>query len=331
MSTSVLGSGPPGGDTTVRARLAELYDVDTSTLGHGRRVHRGGRSARHAASLAAEPYDPFRAGPVRLRGPPGHRLGAGRAGLREQGGPRGAGRPCGGADPRDVTGRFRGRVDDAVVVGGGAAGLSLAHRLVGAGTTVTLVEAPDGPLRPPERTWCYWEARRHRRVRRDSQGGRRLLVPAAGARPRRRPSRRPGAPALPHGALHGLRTAGARAAGAFPRRTACCARRRTRCATTPDGAEVRCTTPDGGTLTAARTIRVRLAAPCTPCPRPGPGCCSTSGAGSCAPRTTGSTPAWPTSWTSGSRNPATASPSATYCRWHRTGRWSSTPSSPGPR
>ncbi|MEU9062785.1 NAD(P)/FAD-dependent oxidoreductase [Streptomyces sp. NPDC048430] len=31
MSTSVLGSGPPGGDTTVRARLAELYDVDTST------------------------------------------------------------------------------------------------------------------------------------------------------------------------------------------------------------------------------------------------------------------------------------------------------------
>ncbi|MEU5487968.1 MULTISPECIES: NAD(P)/FAD-dependent oxidoreductase [Streptomyces] len=31
VSTSVLGSGPPGGERTVRARLAELYDADTST------------------------------------------------------------------------------------------------------------------------------------------------------------------------------------------------------------------------------------------------------------------------------------------------------------
>ncbi|WP_327214887.1 FAD-dependent oxidoreductase [[Kitasatospora] papulosa] len=30
VSTSVLGSGPPGGERTVRARLAELYDADTS-------------------------------------------------------------------------------------------------------------------------------------------------------------------------------------------------------------------------------------------------------------------------------------------------------------
>ncbi|MGW0781204.1 lycopene cyclase family protein [Streptomyces sp. NPDC002913] len=49
-------------------------------------------------------------------------------------------------------------MDDVVVVGGGAAGLCLADRLVGSGTGVTLVEAPDGPLRPAERTWCYWEA-----------------------------------------------------------------------------------------------------------------------------------------------------------------------------
>lgn len=50
------------------------------------------------------------------------------------------------------------RVDDAVVVGGGAAGLCLAHWLTRTGTTgVTLVEAPEGPLRPAERTWCYWE------------------------------------------------------------------------------------------------------------------------------------------------------------------------------
>ncbi|WP_329042369.1 lycopene cyclase family protein [Streptomyces sp. NBC_00178] len=52
----------------------------------------------------------------------------------------------------------RDRVDEAVVVGGGAAGLCLADRLDRAGVGVTLVEAPDGPLRPAERTWCYWEA-----------------------------------------------------------------------------------------------------------------------------------------------------------------------------
>ncbi|AWW41418.1 MULTISPECIES: lycopene cyclase family protein [Streptomyces] len=47
---------------------------------------------------------------------------------------------------------------DVAIVGGGAAGLSLAHRLARSGThTVTLVDAPDGPLRPPERTWCYWD------------------------------------------------------------------------------------------------------------------------------------------------------------------------------
>ncbi|MEU5976520.1 lycopene cyclase family protein [Streptomyces sp. NPDC047315] len=48
---------------------------------------------------------------------------------------------------------------DVVVIGGGAAGLSLAHRLTEYGAaTVTVVEPPDGPLRPPERTWCYWDS-----------------------------------------------------------------------------------------------------------------------------------------------------------------------------
>ncbi len=52
---------------------------------------------------------------------------------------------------------------EVAVVGGGAAGLSLAHRLCapppGARSPrVTVVDAPPGPLRPPERTWCYWEA-----------------------------------------------------------------------------------------------------------------------------------------------------------------------------
>lgn len=47
---------------------------------------------------------------------------------------------------------------DVVIVGGGAAGLSLAYRLTETGsTTVTVVEPPDGPARPPERTWCYWD------------------------------------------------------------------------------------------------------------------------------------------------------------------------------
>lgn len=51
---------------------------------------------------------------------------------------------------------------DAVIVGAGAAGLSLAHRLcaptAGPGPRVLLVDAPPGPRTPPERTWCYWEA-----------------------------------------------------------------------------------------------------------------------------------------------------------------------------
>ncbi|PPS86897.1 lycopene cyclase family protein [Streptomyces sp. MH60] len=52
---------------------------------------------------------------------------------------------------------------DIVVVGAGAAGLSLAHRLParaspGAVSSVVLVDPPPGPLRPPRRTWCFWEA-----------------------------------------------------------------------------------------------------------------------------------------------------------------------------
>ncbi|GAA2729976.1 lycopene cyclase family protein [Streptomyces nogalater] len=51
---------------------------------------------------------------------------------------------------------------DVAVVGAGAAGLSLALRLARppAGArpvTAVLLAAPPGPLRAPERTWCYWE------------------------------------------------------------------------------------------------------------------------------------------------------------------------------
>ncbi|MFF7969760.1 lycopene cyclase family protein [Streptomyces sp. NPDC007905] len=56
---------------------------------------------------------------------------------------------------------------DVAVVGAGAAGLSLAHRLSGhvpgvCTPSVVLVGAPPGPLRPPRRTWCFWESGRSR-------------------------------------------------------------------------------------------------------------------------------------------------------------------------
>ncbi|MFY7067734.1 lycopene cyclase family protein [Nocardiopsis changdeensis] len=52
---------------------------------------------------------------------------------------------------------------DVVIVGGGAAGLTLAHRLSGvnhpdgAPVRVALAEPPRGPHTPPPRTWCFWE------------------------------------------------------------------------------------------------------------------------------------------------------------------------------
>ncbi|MEE1927125.1 lycopene cyclase family protein [Streptomyces sp. TRM 70351] len=50
---------------------------------------------------------------------------------------------------------------DVVVVGAGAAGLSLARELTagsgpGPACSVLLVEPPPGPRRSPERTWCFW-------------------------------------------------------------------------------------------------------------------------------------------------------------------------------
>ncbi|MFC5904935.1 lycopene cyclase family protein [Streptomyces zhihengii] len=54
--------------------------------------------------------------------------------------------------------RYTAGTSDVVILGAGAAGLSLADRLTRAGgATVTVVEPPDGPLRPPERRWCFWD------------------------------------------------------------------------------------------------------------------------------------------------------------------------------
>lgn len=48
---------------------------------------------------------------------------------------------------------------DVVIIGAGAAGLSLAERLATSGSSlsVRLIEAPPGPVRPAPRTWCFWE------------------------------------------------------------------------------------------------------------------------------------------------------------------------------
>jgi lycopene beta-cyclase len=51
---------------------------------------------------------------------------------------------------------------EIAIVGAGASGLSLAYRLGAyhsgrATPSIVLIEAPPGPVRQPERTWCFWE------------------------------------------------------------------------------------------------------------------------------------------------------------------------------
>ncbi|OIJ65415.1 lycopene cyclase family protein [Streptomyces mangrovisoli] len=77
---------------------------------------------------------------------------------------------------------------DVAIVGAGAAGLSLAHRLArpAAGSrllSVVLVDAPPGPLRPPRRTWCFWETGRGRYDAAVTRSWRRLRVHRATGEP----------------------------------------------------------------------------------------------------------------------------------------------------
>ncbi|MFD0531241.1 NAD(P)/FAD-dependent oxidoreductase [Kitasatospora arboriphila] len=89
VATSVLGAA--AWEPQVRARLAELYRVDTASW-----EHLADRRIPYALPAMPAPHPltrPSRAGrrPVRLRGPPGDRVGAGGAGLRCAGRPGGAG------------------------------------------------------------------------------------------------------------------------------------------------------------------------------------------------------------------------------------------------
>lgn len=135
---------------------------------------------------------------------------------------------------------------EVVIVGGGGSGLGLAHRLTASSfPTVTLVEAPDGPQRPPERTWCYWErgtsdfdeavSASWSRLRVHGVDGREITMDPSPLNYRM--VRSTDFERLVHSRL--ARSPGSRVL----RATAHTVRN------TVDGAEVRCTTPDGRTLT----------------------------------------------------------------------------------
>ncbi|MFE3095056.1 lycopene cyclase family protein [Streptomyces sp. NPDC059248] len=134
---------------------------------------------------------------------------------------------------------------DVIIIGGGAAGLGLAYRLAEpASFAVTLVEAPEGPLRPAERTWCYWDrgtgefdeavSASWSRLRVHGTDGRATTVDPAPLTYRM--LRSADFERLVHSRL--ARSPAVRVV----RATADAVR------DTAGGAEVRCTTPDGGTL-----------------------------------------------------------------------------------
>ncbi|UZK57803.1 lycopene cyclase family protein [Streptomyces drozdowiczii] len=152
---------------------------------------------------------------------------------------------------------------DVAVVGGGAAGLSLAHRLAETrAATVTVIEPPDGPARPAERTWCYWHAEPDGLDGAVSASWSVLRVHGADGRPvtvepapfTYRMVRSADFERLVHGQL-------ARADGGQVLRATADAVR-----AVPGGAEVRCTLPDGSTV----NVRARRVFDSRPLPAPPP-------------------------------------------------------------
>ncbi|MFI6638995.1 lycopene cyclase family protein [Streptomyces sp. NPDC050504] len=139
-----------------------------------------------------------------------------------------------------------GELLDAVIVGGGASGLGLAHHLLRSPPlSFAVIEPPDGPARPPERTWCYWTGRSDPFEDAVSASWTRLRVHGADGGPvtvdpsplRYRMLRSTRFERLVHDRM-------ADAPGArLVRATAGAVR------TAPDAVEVRCMAPDGRTLT----------------------------------------------------------------------------------
>ncbi|OKJ68616.1 lycopene cyclase family protein [Streptomyces sp. CB02460] len=152
---------------------------------------------------------------------------------------------------------------DVAVVGGGAAGLSLAHRLAETrAATVTVIEPPDGPARPAERTWCYWHAGPDGLDGAVSASWSVLRVHGADGRPvtvepapfTYRMVRSADFERLVHGQLAGAD------GGRVLRATADAVR------AVPGGAEVRCTLPDGSTV----NVRAHRVFDSRPLPAPPP-------------------------------------------------------------
>ncbi|QHF94708.1 lycopene cyclase [Streptomyces sp. NHF165] len=75
--------------------------------------------------------------------------------------PAGSGDPVGARHPRPARTGRRPAATGIAVIGAGAAGLTLVDALTAPGRLpappVVLIEATPGPLRPPPRTWCFWQ------------------------------------------------------------------------------------------------------------------------------------------------------------------------------
>lgn len=197
---------------------------------------------------------------------------------------------------------------DVVIIGAGAAGLSLAWRLLSppadvTAPTVVLIDAPRGSsLRPPERTWCYWEQGEGDYDSWLSASWRQVRVRAPDGRPL-------------HRDLGGLRykmlSSTAFARGLEPRLAE--AHRIEAVVDHADGVSV-AYRPADHTIRHITARWVFDSRPPTFRPLPESPCYSTSKAGSSVPTDPRSHRTRSSSWTSAPHSLSTASPSDTCCR-----------------